>query len=101
MEKFYRRFVCFKDTVSFSDEIVMFSHMGKQMDILKFMIYLDHACLRLITTRIFFLFYFLRNQNSQHFNEDLLGVNASAFSFVLCFKAADYAGASNYVISAN
>ena len=31
-------------------------------------------------------FYFLRDQNSQHFNEDLLGVNASAFSFVLCFK---------------
>ena len=26
----------------------------------------------------FFLFYFLRDQNSQHFNEDLLGVNASA-----------------------
>ena len=44
---------------------------------------------------------FLRDQNSQHFNEDLLGVNASAFSFVLCFKATDYAGASNYVISAN
>ena len=56
--------------------------------------------LRLMTTRIF-LFYFLRDQNSQHFNEDLLGVNASAFSFVLCFKAINYAGASNYVISAN
>ena len=55
--------------------------------------------LRLITTRIFF--YFLRDQNSQHFNEALLGVNASAFSFVLCFKATDYSGASNYVISAN
>ena len=53
--------------------------------------------LRLMTTRIF-LFYFLRDQNSQHFNEDLLGVNASAFSFVLCFKATDYAGASSNVI---
>ena len=49
----------------------------------------------------FFLFYFLRDQNSQHFNEDLLGVNASAFSFVICFKATDYSGASSYVISAN
>ena len=48
-----------------------------------------------------FFFYFLRDQNSQHFNEDLLGVNASAFSFVLCFKAINYAGASSYVISAN
>ena len=48
-----------------------------------------------------FFFYFLRDQNSQHFNEDLLGVNASAFSFVLCVKATDYSGASNYVISAN
>ena len=53
-----------------------------------------------ITTRIFF-FYFLRDQNIQHFNEDLLVVNASAFSFVLCFKAIDYIGASHYVISAN
>ena len=53
--------------------------------------------LRLMTTRIFFLYYFLRDQNSQ----DLLAVNASAFSFVLCFKAIDYTGASNYVISAN
>ena len=34
-----------------------------------------------------FLYYFLRDQNSQHFNEDLLAVNASAFSFVLCFRA--------------
>ena len=34
----------------------------------------------------FILFYFLRDQNSEHFNEDLLGVNASAFSFVLSFK---------------
>ena len=47
-----------------------------------------------------FLF-FLRYQNSQHFNEDLLAVNASAFSFVLYFKAIDYSGASKYVISAN
>ena len=54
-----------------------------------------------MTTRIFFFFYFLRDQNSQHFNEDLLGVNASAFSFVLCFKAINYAGASNYVVSPN
>ena len=53
-----------------------------------------------MTTRIF-LFIFLRDQNSQHFNEDLLAVNASAFSFVLCFKAINYAGASNDVISAN
>ena len=45
--------------------------------------------------------HFLRNQNSQHFNEDLLGVNASVFSFVLCFKETDYSGASSYVISAN
>ena len=56
--------------------------------------------LRLMTTRIF-LYYFLRDQNSQHFDEDLLAVNASAFSFVLCFKAIDYTGTSNYVISAN
>ena len=49
----------------------------------------------------FFLFYFLRDQESQHFNEDLLGINTSAFSFVLCFKAINYAGASNYVISVN
>ena len=56
--------------------------------------------LRLTTTRIFF-FYFLRDQNNQRFNEDLLVVNASAFSFVLSFKAIDYASASNYVISAN
>ena len=41
-----------------------------------------------MTTRIF-LYYFLRDQNSQHFNEDLLAGNASAFSFVLCFKAID------------
>ena len=50
--------------------------------------------LRLMTTRIF-LFVFLRDQNSQHFNEDLLAVNASAFRFVLCFKAIYCAGASN------
>ena len=43
----------------------------------------------------------LRDQNSQHFNENLLAVNASAFSFVLCFKAFDYADASNDVMSAN
>ena len=49
----------------------------------------------------FFNFIFLRDQNSQHFNEDLLRVNSSAFSFVLCFKAINYTGASNYVISAN
>ena len=49
----------------------------------------------------FFLFYFSRDQNSQHFNEDLLGVNTSAFSFVLCFKAINDTGSSNYVISAN
>ena len=44
--------------------------------------------------------FFLRDQNSQYFNEDLLRVNASAFRFVLCFKAINYAGASSYVISA-
>ena len=44
------------------------------------------------------VYYFLRDQNSQHFNEDLLAVNASAFSFVLCFKAIDYSDASNYLI---
>ena len=63
-----------------------------------FAIQLCHTRLRLMTTRILFLFYFSKDQNSQHFNEDLLGVNASAFSFVLYFKAADYADASNYVI---
>ena len=42
-----------------------------------------------------------RDENSQNFNEDFLVVNASALSFVLCFKAINYAGASNYVISAN
>ena len=55
--------------------------------------------LGLMTNRIFF--YFLRDQNSQHFNEGLLAVNASAFSSALCFKAIDYLGASNYVISTN
>ena len=49
----------------------------------------------------FFLFVFLRDQNSQHFNEDLLAVNASAFSFVLCFKAINCTGTSNYAIIAN
>ena len=53
-----------------------------------------------MTTRIFFL-YFLRDQKSQHFNEDLPAVNASAFSFVLCFKSIVYRSASYYVISAN
>ena len=61
----------------------------------------NYTVLRLMTPRIFFYFYFLRDQNSQHFNEDLLGVNASAFSFVLCFKTTDYSGASNNVISTN
>ena len=56
--------------------------------------------LRLMTSRIF-LFVFLRDQNSQHFNEDLLAVNASAFSFVLCFKVIDCEGASNYALIAN
>ena len=56
------------------------------------------SSLRLMTTRIF-LFVFLRDQNSQHFNEDLLAVNASAFSFVLCCKAINCAGASNYTIN--
>ena len=49
----------------------------------------------------FFLFVFLRDQNCQHFNEDLLAVNASAFSFVLCFKVINCTGASNYAIIAN
>ena len=56
--------------------------------------------LRLMTTRIF-CFIFLRDQNSQHFDEDLLAVNASALSFVLCFIAISCAGASIYVISVN
>ena len=58
----------------------------------------DRSIVRLV---ISFFILFLRDQNSQHFNEDLLGVNGSAFSFILCFKAINYAGASNYVISAN
>ena len=33
---FYRRFVYFEDTVTYFDKIVMFSHRGKQIDILKF-----------------------------------------------------------------
>ena len=57
--------------------------------------------LRLMWWLLALFFYFLRDQNSQHFNEDLLGVNASAFSFVLCFKAINYAGSYNYVIRAN
>ena len=36
MEKFYRWFVYFEDTVTYFDKIVMFSHRGKQIDILKF-----------------------------------------------------------------
>ena len=48
-----------------------------------------------------FFSFFLRDQNSQHFNEDLVAVNASDFSFVLFFKAIDYTGASHCVISAN
>ena len=60
--------------------------------------------LKLMTTRIFLrdqnsLKLFLRDQKSQHFNEDLVAVNASAFSFVLFFKAIDYT-ASHYVVSA-
>ena len=52
-----------------------------------------------MTSLIFLLF--LRDQNSQHFDEDL-AVNASVFNFVfVCFKAIDYAGASNYVVSVN
>ena len=56
---------------------------------------------RLMTIHIFFLYFFLRDRNGQHFNEDLLAVNTSAFSFVLCFKTIDYAEAFHYVISAN
>ena len=40
---------------------------------------------------------FLGVQNSQHFNEDLLVVNAYAFSFVLCFKAINHP----FALSAN
>ena len=36
MDKFYGRFVYFEDTVTYFDKIVMFSHRGKQIDILKF-----------------------------------------------------------------
>ena len=36
MDKFYRRFVYFEDTVTYFNKIVMFSHEGKQIDILKF-----------------------------------------------------------------
>ena len=48
---------------------------------------LKSVILTLMNTLIFFLLLFLRDQNSKHFNEDLLAVNGSAFSFVLCFKA--------------
>ena len=34
--KFYRRFVYFEDTVTYFVKFVMFSHRGKQIDILKF-----------------------------------------------------------------
>ena len=54
----------------------------------------------LMTTHIYLILFFKRS-NGQHFNEDLLAFNASVFSFVLCFKAIDCFGASNYVISAN
>ena len=33
---FYRRFVYFEDPVTYFVKIVMFSHRGKQIDILKF-----------------------------------------------------------------
>ena len=37
MDKFYGLFVYFEDTVvTYFDKIVMFSHRGKQIDILKF-----------------------------------------------------------------
>ena len=36
IDKFYRRFVYFEDTVTYFDKIVMFSHREKQIDILKF-----------------------------------------------------------------
>ena len=36
VEIIYRRFVLLEDTVSYFDKIVMFSHRGKQIDILKF-----------------------------------------------------------------
>ena len=36
MEKIYRGFVYFEDTVTYFDKTVMFSHKGKQIDILKF-----------------------------------------------------------------
>ena len=37
-KKIYRRFVYFEDTVTYFDKIVMFSHRGKQIDILKFIL---------------------------------------------------------------
>ena len=36
MDKLYGRFVYFEDTATYFDKIVMFSHRGKQIDILKF-----------------------------------------------------------------
>ena len=35
MEKFSRRFVHFDDTVTYFDKIVMFSHRGKQMNMVE------------------------------------------------------------------
>ena len=35
MDKFYRQFVYFEDTVTYFEKIVMFSQKGKQIDILK------------------------------------------------------------------
>ena len=51
-----------------------------------------------MTTLIFR--YVLRDQNGQHFNEDPVAVNNSAFNFVLFFTAIDYTGAFHYVIGA-
>ena len=36
IDKFYRRFVYFEDTVTYFDKIVMFFNRGKEIDILKF-----------------------------------------------------------------
>ena len=46
IEKFYRRFVYFEDTVTYFDKIVMFSHRGKQIDILKFIYSYDCSQVR-------------------------------------------------------
>ena len=79
--------ICLSSTLGFLHENITMAYFISLGD------WLSALFLRLMTTSIF-LFNFLRDQNSQHFNEDLLGVNASAFSFVLCFKATDYSGAS-------